>query len=224
MIYVIVGEPGMGKGVMACEFMEQAWLAGRPVITNIDLLPGCPFYDDALRVGTDDFPIYSDATGLGFWDFIRPYKLEGSVVVIDEADVYFDCTDHSRMGKAVFHAFKHHRKLKLDILLVVQNLANLYVRIRRLTNIVWAAEWTWRTAPGFQFIGDFIGHDWAKHLTSFRRYQFQDISLREPVGCVKMPYSSVARKYFRNPWYDTDQLVGDWSSRITPEGIISANA
>lgn len=217
MIYVIVGDPGMGKGIMACEFMEQAWLAGRPVVTNIDLLPACPFYDEAVKVGTPDFPIYDERSGLGFWDFIIPYGLKGAVCVFDEADVFFDCSDHSKMGKAVNVALKHHRKLKLDILLVVQNLSNLYVRIRRLCNIVWAAEWTYRTAPGFQYIGEIIGQEWAKRLTSFRRFQFQDISLRDPVGVTKMSYSAVKAKYFDNPWYDTDQLVGDWTSRITPE-------
>lgn len=197
------------------EFMEQAWLAKRPVVTNIKLLEGCPFYNDAIEVGTDEFPIWDNAKQVGFWDFIRPYRLEGACLVFDEADVFFDCTDHSQFGKACHVALKHHRKLGLDLLFIVQNVSNLYVRIRRLTNIVWGAEWTWKSAPGYQDIARFTGERFAKNLTKFRRWQFQDISMGRPVSVHDIPYREVAAKYFVDPpWYDTDQLIGEWSSKL----------
>jgi len=214
MIYLLAGEPRNGKGIMACEFMEQAWLAGRAIITNIALKPGCPFYDDAIMIGDDRFPVYNEATRKGFWEYIRPLKLEGSVLVIDEADVFFDCEDFKGMARGLRNFCKHHGKLKMDCLFIVQNISNLNVRIRRLAGIIWVAEWTWMSAPGFQALAPFIGVEAAKALTTFRRWQFGDVTLRNPIATHKTSYIQVARKFFREPWYDTDQLVGTWGDEL----------
>ena len=125
MISVIGGEPGNGKGVFAMSVIEQACLAGRPVYTNIGLTVKCPFYDRVVEIDTADDPVYRGSPGgvagsgkvvkasddyRAFWH----YALPGAVVIIDEADLYFDCTDHSVVGRD-FRAFlKQHRKLGMD--------------------------------------------------------------------------------------------------------------
>lgn len=214
MIYLLAGEIGSGKTLYSMEVMDQAARRGRDIMTNIDLLPGCWFAERAIRIGGQDAPIYDEEDNIGFWNTwsVLREHLKAPLIVIDEADIEFDCKNHSKLGSELFRWLKQSRKLNVDIVFICQNLNNLHNRIRRLAQVTWVCEWSWVSAPGYQTIlAPVIGTEAAKALTHYRRWQFSDAGCRQLVGIDALSYTSVARKYFRDPWYDTDQLLGDWS-------------
>jgi hypothetical protein len=209
MIYGLVGGLGHGKGIFSCEIMEQAAATGRRIVTNMELTEHCPFYRKSVLIGTKEWPLMSPS--LSIWDY-APELLRGAFILIDEADIDFDCADHKSFEKGAKAWLKHTRKLGQDVVFVLQDINNLNVRIRRLINIVWACEWTWRSEPGWQMLGrlPFMTRERAKQLTRFRRYQFNSWTCnpKSMVGCVTERYGYIAAKYFKNPWYRTDQIIG----------------
>lgn len=217
-IYVVLGDPGNGKGIYAMSLVEQTVLSGRKLYTNIELTEQCPYQEDVARIDDDagNWPVYRGTPAkdgksasddyVAFWH----YTLPGSVVMIDEADLYFDCTDHSGMGRDVRAFLKQHRKLGLDLIFIVQNLANLYVRIRRLATAYDYCEWTWRSKAWPQKLAVLIGHKRAMNLTWFVRSRYRDDRFSEGghLGDGFLSYEQASR-YFG--WYPTEQLLGDLS-------------
>lgn len=225
MIYALLGDMGSGKGIFSMEMMEQQWRIGRTIATNMELLPGCPFHEQAIRIGTKEWPIVGD--DLCIWDYA--HLLRGAFILIDEADIDFDCSDHAKLERRAKAWLKHSRKMGQDIVFVLQNLSNLAVRIRRLIQLVWVCEWTYRSAPGFQMLGNVLGgvvgpekgQAIAKGLTKYIRYQYASIELTRMIEMTEFPYNSVANKFFREKWYDTDQIIG---STVDAESLLAQKA
>jgi len=187
------------------------------VYTNIELMPACPFFDRVARVDDVEgqFPIYRGRPGkegnpaspdyCAFWHYVLP----GGVVIVDEADAYFDCTDHSAVGADIRLFHKQHRKLGLDLIYIVQNIQNLYIRIRRLAQRFVLCEWNWRSGRLFQMLGGFVGMERAMNMSRFLRADFgcEDFSPRSHISDGYITYPEAREKYFR--WYTTEQLLGD---------------
>lgn len=232
-ILVVAGDPGNGKGIFAMSLVEQFCKARRPLYTNIRLTPQCPYYDQVVLVDDADddakseAPVYrgvpphrdrlgklvpASADYCAFWHYMLP----GSALILDEADTYFDCTDHSVMGRDVRLFLKQHRKLGLDLIFIVQRIENLYIRIRRLTQRFIVCEWNWRSMRMFQRIfapmaGFLTGSESsAMRLSKFMRSEFssETLSPSSYLGDGAISYRE-AQKYFT--WYTTEQLLGDTS-------------
>ncbi|MCC7168684.1 MAG: hypothetical protein IT565_14050 [Rhodospirillales bacterium] len=217
-IMVVVGDPGNGKGIYSMSLIEQVVLSGRALYTNIELTTDCPYQGDVARIDdpAGNWPVYrgnppregkrASDDYMAFWH----YTLPGSVVIIDEADLYFDCSDFSAMGRDIRAFLKQHRKLGLDLIFIVQNLANLYVRIRRLATAFDYCEWTWRSKAWPQKLANLIGRERAINLTWFTRSRYRD-ELFTPGGHLGDGFLSYkqASRFFG--WYPTDQLIGDLS-------------
>lgn len=212
MIYVVGGDIGAGKTLWSMEMMEAAVNAGRPVYTNIKLKPECPFMDKVAFVGDSDWPIYEEkpnAEGLqAWWDYVT----DDALFVCDEADLYFDCTDNSKMGRDARAAHKMIRKVGWDAIYIVQNVPNLYVRIRRLASRFIICEHNWRTERIFRIAEMVLGADRAIYLSRYIRAEFGSESLDQFSKRGEGYYTyREAKRYFG--WYDTKQLLGDFALR-----------
>jgi hypothetical protein len=200
-IRVVCGHIGQGKTLYALSLLEQAAKVGRPVLTNISLSSRCPY---ASRVGfiDDEEALVCGRTRSGryeaFWHFAPPE----SVVVIDEADWYFDCSDHGSVAKDVRQYHKQVRKLKHDLIYIVQHVPNMYVRIRRLTTSFVVCEWNYRSNRFFQLL--------PKAWSRFQRSEFSsdEFTRRSHMADGYWTYSEGSRFF---PWYRTDQMLGDVS-------------
>ena len=143
------------------EAMEQSWQQDRKIVTNIELLPGCPFHNEAIRIGTEEWPVVGEKYSL--WDY-APDLFQDAFIVIDEADVDFDCAEQ-KLEQAAKIFLKYARKDGIDIVFILQSLENLNVRLRRLIQRYWFCDHTWRSAPVCQYLGRLIGDERARKLT-----------------------------------------------------------
>lgn len=207
-IRVICGHIGQGKTLYALSLLGQAVEAGRPTFTNIRLVGGpyadrVGFLDDDECLVCGEHPRDVDKkSGKPRYEAFWHYLPKGSVVVIDEADWYFDCGDFSRMGKDVRQYHKQVRKLGHDLIYIVQHVPNLYVRIRRLVTSFVVCEWNYRTSRLFEKLP--IG--WSRFLRS--EFSADDFSPRNHTADGFWTYSEGAAFF---PWYRTDQMLGDVS-------------
>lgn len=206
MITGVFGGPGSGKTLYALFLMEQAALAGRPIYSNIALTPACWFQSRVALIDTPEFPVVrgepTDRKGrrnpdyLAYWHYIR----RDSVVVIDEANIYFDCSDFGSFASDARQFHQQHRKFGIDVIYLCQNLPNLWVRIRRLLGRFILCEWNYRSSRVFKHCPIW--------LSRFLRSEFGDELFRDHRGDGYFTYRE-ARRFF--PWYETEQLLGDTS-------------
>ncbi len=214
MIQVVCGLPGEGKTLYCSWLIEQlACVQSRRVVTNIELTEKHKAYELAYRIDYPDpenpgvikYPIVShEGCFFNWFD-----DGQGSVFVIDEADIFFDASDHAKILKQVKIYFKQHRKRKDDIILIVQFPENLWVRIRRLVN-----EWVWcyrdsklNPPPGIPgFLFDFIPDD----LLRFNRNTYAKASM-QPASLIRSGYITTAEARKLYGTFVTEQLIGDVS-------------
>lgn len=200
MITIICGDPGSGKTLYALYLMQDAVRSGRKLYTNIELLPACPFASRAAKIDEEKWPILHGEPGKPDYKAFWHYVLPGSVVVIDEADAWFDCTDHGSLPRDIRLFHKQHRKLGLDLIYLVQNLKNLYVRIRRMAGRYIVCEWNYRSSRTVQL----LGKSWSRFL----RGEFTS-ELFTPGNMTGEGYFTYAEASAMFNWYRTDQLLGD---------------
>ena len=174
---------------------------GRVVATNIELKSDHPYYDRICRIGTDDTPIVDDDKQ--FWSYIK----RPCTYIIDEADIFYDCRDHSKTARQFDVYLKQHRKRRDDVVFIVQYPDNLYVRIRRLTQ-----EWVWCYKDGgVNIAGDIQG--WMmrtfipERFWRFRRTYFGHAKMRAS-DVTRTGYFTFAEASEMFGWYRTDQLIG----------------
>lgn len=198
MITCVCGLPGEGKSLYLVWLINQMSKSGRLVATNVALKPAHPSFDKVLRIDTDDYPIVSRTKC--FFSYLPP----GCVVVIDEADIYFDSTDHAKIVEQVRIYFKQHRKRGDTVILCCQRPANLWVRIRRLV-----AEWVWCHKDGGVDAGQ-MGFLWycVPHcLKRFRRASFAGETMK-PGDLVRSASFTMREAEEMYGWYETEQLIG----------------
>lgn len=218
-VWVIAGRQRNGKNLFSLDIMHQAHTAGRLLYCNFDLLPACPFADDAVRIGTPEYPIFHDPQfgvsrarrrpGLvrAFWDYVR----DDSVVVVDEADMEFDCMEWGGFDADARIAAKEIGKRGIDLYLVCQKVENLYNRwCRQADGVIWC-EWNWRSPPWWLRQARRLMGPRAIYMSSFRRFEFSSIEMkpRHFRRGASIPYHELEARYFRAPWYDTRARRGD---------------
>ena len=205
MLYVVAGDLGSGKTLQMMQWIQAEVLKDRPVYSNIELLPACPFYDKVARLDHPDgsCPILEGdrpkrgVVSVGYrawWNYVLP----GSFVVIDEADLWFDAAEHGELGHDVRGFHKMLRKVDLDVVYIVQSVSNLYVRLRRLAQRFIICEWNYRVMRAFRWL--------PIRMSSFFRSEFVDEALVDERDTVRIPYGE-AVQYFG--WFRTKQLMGN---------------
>ena len=198
MITCVTGLPGEGKTLFVVWMIKQFVDQGRIVATNIQLTKDHPSYADVLEIGTEEYPILGE--NKAFWTYLP----KGCVIVIDEADVYFDSVDHGKMSRQSRIYFKQHRKRGDTLILTVQRPANLYVRIRRLVG-----EWVWCRRDG-PHLKDSFGWVWfliPKRFYRFRRTSFAGEKMHKD-DFIRSSHFTQAEAEVLYDWYTTEQLIG----------------
>lgn len=219
MIKGVTGLPGSGKTLYLLWVMQQAVLGGRAVATNIALTERCPFFNDVIFMDDEEYPVFElkGKEARAFWHYMPP----GCLYVIDEVDNYFDSMDFTRLhdaGNDTRLYFKQHRKRRDDLVLCVQNLDNLWTRIRRMVQSWVVCDWNYRSYPLMKWLPISISKFW--------RGEFGHESLRAETF-LSSGYFTYAEAEEMFSWYDTEQLIGgadlyrwsnDFSRSSTPGG------
>ena len=232
-IAVITGPTGSGKTLYALQLLEQQAVAGRPCYTNIQLTPACPWSRRVALMDDDRWSVYRGSPAvkgksaaskdyMAFWHYVVP----GSFILVDEADLYFDCTDYGSMGNDIRQFHKQHRKLGLDIVYIVQSLQNLYCRIVRLAQKIVVCDWDYRSNPMLPLLERLVGQ--GKRLSRYHRWEFYELPPSEKsfVGKGWMSHREASR-YFS--YYKTEQIIGDvinsaWASYASGNLVDGCNA
>lgn len=205
MLRLCAGLPGSGKTLFALWTIGQAVQRGRPVATNIRLNPECPFYNDVVLLDDDEgqYPVCRmPDEGMGpykaFWHYLDSF-CHGWYIVIDEADNVWDSSPNTKYSNDARLYFKQHRKLGHDLLLIVQDVNNLWVRIRRMVQSFVVCEYTRRSDR----ITRFLPVSWS----SFIRGEFSSPQMTPDslIGGGRFWYDEGKEMF---GWYDTDQLLG----------------
>lgn len=199
---VLCGQKGSGKTLYALSLLEQAVRAGRPTFTNIRLTAECPYVSRVGWLNDHDSCVFGNNKVTGKYEAFWHYLPLGSVVVIDEADNYFDCADHAKMDKDFKNYHKQLRKIGHDLIYIVQKVPNLNVRIRRLTDSFVVCEWNYRSQRVFRHL--------PISASRFLRAEFDEFPFR-PQNMTAGGYwdYKTGARFF--PWYWTKQLTGDTS-------------
>ncbi len=133
MIYMYTGTPGSGKSYHVARDIVARLKRGGGLICNF------PINTDVIKNVKGDF-IYKDNSELTL-EFLSTYAKEHhcmgkenqSLVVVDEAQVLFNCRDFSRGDRAKWVTFfSQHRKYGYNIILVTQNDRMIDRQIRSL--------------------------------------------------------------------------------------------
>jgi len=175
MIIIHEGVPGAGKSFDAVRKILSALKKGRRVYTNIDGMdrPECLEYIAGFCQTTRDDLIdqlffIEKGKIQHFWDFIE----SGSLIVIDEAQLYFNSRDFTKTANREFSDWAStHRHHGYDLILITQRAERIDTAVRSL------AEFKYRyrklTFLGSMFdsgfmVYNFIGDD-PKHMSYAKR-------------------------------------------------------
>lgn len=153
-VTVMVGLPGHGKSRQCA---RRIGLSNSLVLHNMEFTRKHPRFADprCFRIGAEfgcSIRDDKDKTGLVSLPDFAPYG--GVEIYLDEADYLFDCSEHQNIAKEYKAWLKFHRKKSQRIIFVVQNLKNLWVRIRRMSQtfqLCWhdykMPHWLWTILP-----------------------------------------------------------------------------
>lgn len=135
MVEMYNGTPGSGKSLHAAEKIYFSLKMGRPVIANFEIdvnkIKGrkAEFtYIDNEHLNVEFLKRYA----INYWKGKR-VKEDSIVLIIDEAQLLFNCREWAKNGRAEWTSFfTQHRKLGYKIILVCQFDAMLDKQIRSL--------------------------------------------------------------------------------------------
>jgi zona occludens toxin (predicted ATPase) len=142
MITVYTGTPGSGKTLASIRAMHKH--KGH-TITNINTTLPC------VSVLPDEFSPADIIDLCVVRGDIPDSRFEGyNLLVIDEAQLYFNCRDYSKPDRRDWLSFfTHHRKLGLNVILVTQSLSYLDKQIRAICEY----EYSFRRLSRWGFLG-----------------------------------------------------------------------
>ncbi|MDR2672865.1 MAG: zonular occludens toxin domain-containing protein [Coriobacteriales bacterium] len=202
MIYAYTGTPGSGKTLRAVK--ELVNFTGKRVITNIAL----------SGINYLQLPDSADLLTEMCLE-VCSRKEAQTLVVIDEAQMLFNCRDWSNASRSGWlKFFTHHRKYGAKIILVTQSLSYLDKQIRQLVEY----EHRYRRLSRWGWVG-FVLY----FLTFGEKYLY--VEYYAPANeRVSLHISMIGRKYYK--YYDTfdipnrDRESGDTAvvSRLAPAG------
>lgn len=133
MISVVQGPPGSGKTLYAVQLVYEALRDGKEVYTNVTFCPSWPalmagrgwrkwawtedaIYQAALRLRPNLVAITSVS------DLPTNVAPEGSrLVVVDEAQLEYNCRDSANRGSTWLRWFSQSRKAGCDVVLIAQD-------------------------------------------------------------------------------------------------------
>jgi Zonular occludens toxin (Zot) len=220
MLYSLIGDVGSGKTLKVSPWMEQAVASGRPVFSSIELTEQCPFREKVALIGTDAWPIartparhervckerqwVPSRRPMFFWEYVP----DGALVIVDEAQLYFNSNDWKRIGEECEWYHTQHRKFGHDVIYITQRIGNLYNRIRDLCGRYILAEHNYRTARVFGYVEALLGRQAALNMSRFFYYEYIDPALSPKAlkGEGHFTYAE-AKRFFG--WYNTKQVLGD---------------
>jgi zona occludens toxin len=181
MIIIHEGVPGAGKSYDAVKKILAALKKGRTIYTNIDGLdrPECleyiSSYIGTTREDLADILFFIEKGKIqNFWD----YTAEGSLIVIDEAQLFFNSRDFSKQSNREFSDWAStHRHHGYDLILITQRAERIDTAVRSL------AEFKYRYRK-LSFFGsmfnsgfmvyNYIGDD-PKHMSFAKRSYEKEI-------------------------------------------------
>lgn len=211
MITAVLGQPGHGKSLYAAWLINE--LAHSPaysfVATNVALLPAHPAYKRVLAVGEGSkIPVYKPAREKGaepvfFWDFLTQgvgELLGKCALVLDEYDKIFPSGGFEpKHTEAVHWYHSQHRKHHHDVWVILQELDNLHVRIRRqVDRVIWCENTAMSQASTLRWL--------PKRLARLVRYSYSSRKCRpKDLQETNSFLMSEAEEIYG--WYRTDQLI-----------------
>jgi len=144
MIAIYEGKIGGGKTYLAVSRILAHLAKGGTVFTNVELkVEGCRQYlakhhgleleEDAIRFLTED-------ESWNFHKYLRAGDEVPTLCVIDEAHLWFNARDHAVTAatkRELITFLSQSRKLKVDVIFIVQAAENLDAQFRRLAQEIW---------------------------------------------------------------------------------------
>jgi hypothetical protein len=144
MIAIYEGKIGGGKTFLAVSRILAHLAKGGTVFTNVELrLEGVRSYlvkhhgvelqDDAIRFLNED-------ESWNFHKYLRAGSELNTLCVIDEAHLWFNARDHAVTAatkRELITFLSQSRKLKVDVVFIVQAAENLDAQFRRLAQEIW---------------------------------------------------------------------------------------
>jgi len=131
MIFVFTGKLGGGKTLCTVGRVMEAFLANKPIATNLDLYPDKYFKQKKCTwTRLPDFPTAENLHALGRGNDTRDESKNG-LLVLDECGALLNSREWQDKDRGdVFKWLVHSRKLGWDVILIVQDLQLLDKQIR----------------------------------------------------------------------------------------------
>jgi len=137
-VYVVTGTLGSGKSLLIVKKIQEYLMSGRRVVTNLDIkleaLCPAPVKRDLMRISDWPSAEHLDLIGDGYSD-PDPDSCDESrfgAVMLDEAGTFLNAREYSKDGrKELIDWFRHARKLRWDIFLIVQEFEGLDKQVRK---------------------------------------------------------------------------------------------
>lgn len=132
MIHVVTGKPGEGKTWFASSLIPKFLKEGRTV--------GCSFDIDLFAVGLDDAAKQMKKIS-GFQDVL---DFHDGVLILDEAQSWFNSRTWDSLPLDLQTKWQQHRKDRVDIFIISQDLSRVDVALRQLVGRYFAVYKWWR--------------------------------------------------------------------------------
>lgn len=144
MIAIYEGKIGGGKTYLAvCRILAHL-AKGGTVFTNVELkLEGVKRYlanHHGLQLDPDAVRILDERESWDFHKYLKAGSDLNTLCVIDEAHLWFNARDHAVTAatkRELITFLSQSRKLKVDVILIVQAAENLDAQFRRLAQEIW---------------------------------------------------------------------------------------
>ena len=130
MLSVLCGLPGSGKTNLATQIAVKEMKRGRPVFSNYPIKA-------KLRLGFNKYVTLTSKVleKKMFKEYAFP---EGSLLIIDEVQNWFNSRFFKEMGKEQLAFFTGHRHMSTDILCTVQHPARMDITLREIADsFIW---------------------------------------------------------------------------------------
>lgn len=144
MIAIYEGKIGGGKTYLAVSRILAHLAKGGAVFTNIELnLDGVASYlrtAHRLELDPSAVRILDESESWDFHKYLRSGTSLNTLCVIDEAHLWFNARDHAVTAstkRELITFLSQSRKLKVDVIFIVQAAENLDAQFRRLTQEFW---------------------------------------------------------------------------------------